>query len=644
MDLPVRHLDRDFDYLVPEQWRELAVPGARVRVRFSGRLRDAYVLARIEAADVDKPRPIERVVDAIAPLTDETLDLVQQTAQRYVGSFWDVVRAAVPGRHARAEKSVLDKLDNNDNNDDAQTTQARTQLPPRDPHVWDAYHWPEAVTGPQRIVWSSAPASDFAAEVCDLAMRTLAADRGALIVVPDATDLERVHQHLLGVLDKSEIAVLSADHGPERRYREFLRARLGLARVVLGTRNAVFAPVRDLGAIIVWDDGDDVYREPHAPYWDAREVAALRSHLTECDLYVGAPARSVATQWWCRSNWAQAVEPVRPPWWHVQAIDDREVARDPAAASARIPTAAWQVAQEALQHGPVLFQVLRRGYVPVLACQECRAPATCVVADCGGGLLATSGHAVPQCTRCGALAGNWVCPQCNGRRLRAVAVGAGRTAEELGKAFPGVPVVWSQAERIVREVPDAPAVVVATPGAQPWAEHGYAGVVLLDARFAPVTLSGPEQQVRRWFAAASLVREGGRVCIVSEADVPAVQALIRYDSRWFADRQIDERRAVGLPPVTRVAELTGPAAGVNAMVDSLQVPRKVLGPVPVADAGERAGRTESRESREEVRSFLVVPRSHGVQLTSELDQAVRRASMGDQPMREVRVRMDPRDM
>lgn len=641
VDLPIRHLDRDFDYLVPEQWSDLAVPGARVRVRFSGRLRDAYVLARTDTAEVDKPRPIERVVDAVPPLTDETLDLVQQTAHRYVGSFWDVVRAAVPARHARAEKSVLDKIDAVEAGVDPHRAPMPEPGPVRDPRVWDGYHWPEAVAEPKRLVWSSAPTSDFTSEVADLALGVLATDRGVVIVVPDGSDLERVHQRLLAVIGKSAIAVLSADHGAERRYREFLRARLGLARVVLGTRNAVFAPVADLGALIVWDDGDDVYREPHAPYWDAREVAALRAHLTDCELYVGGPARSVATQWWCRSNWAQSIEPVRPPWWQVQAIDDREVARDPAAASARIPSAAWQIAHEALGHGPVLFQVLRRGYVPVLACQECRAPATCAVAGCGGGLFATSGHAVPQCTRCGALAGNWVCRHCGSRRLRAVAVGAGRTAEELGKAFPGVPVVWSEAERIVREVPDKPAVVVATPGAQPFAAGGFAAVVLLDARFAPVTLSGSEQQVRRWFAAASLVREGGRVCIVSEADGLAVQALIRYDSRWFADRQIDERSGAGLPPVTRVAELTGPSTGVSAMVDGLRVSHKVLGPVPLSgttDAVNRGG------ARGEVRSFVVVPRSRGAALTGELENAIRRASMGDDSMRDVRVRMDPRDM
>ncbi len=204
----------------------------------------------------------------------------------------------------------------------------------------------------------------------------------------------------------------------------------------------------------------------------------------------------------------------------------------------------------------------------------------------------------------------------------------------LARPFPGVPVVWSQAERMVREVGEEPAVVVATPGAEPATAHGYAAVVLLDARVSPATLTGPEQQVRRWFSAAAAVREGGQVCIVAEPDGAGVQALIRYDSRWFADRQIDERRAVGLPPVTRVAELTGPSVGVTRFVESLGVPHRVLGPVALDDPS----------GRRDVRSFVIVDRRYSTALTAELGAAVRTASTDEGPARDVRVRMDPRDM
>lgn len=310
------------------------------------------------------------------------------------------------------------------------------------------------------------------------------------------------------------------------------------------------------------------------------------------------------------------------------------MARDPAAQQARIPTAAWRIAHEAIADGPVLFQVLRRGYVPTLACQECRTPATCAVAECGGGLQATSAHAVPTCSRCGALAGSWSCATCGSRRMRAVTIGAGRTAEELGRAFPGVPIVWSQADRIVRSVDRHPAVVVATSGAEPIVDGGYRAVILLDARFVPTTLAGPEQQVRRWFSAARLVGSGGKVCVVSDPGEAAVQALVRWDSRWFAQRQIEERKVVGLPPVTRVAELIGPAAGVAHFTQGLDLTHRILGPVPVVDDS----------GRHLVRSYVVVPRNQGAVLVAQLTALVRTASVGSDAAREVRVRMDPRDM
>jgi len=628
VDLSVMHLDRDFDYLVPEEFDADAPVGSRVRVRFAGRLRDAYIIERRRDADVDRPKAIERVVDAVPPLTEETLALVQAVAERYAGTFWDVVRSAVPGRHTRAETAILKKIEKVQGEEPIQAVEQESAV---EHELWSKYTRPEETTGPQRLVWSSAPASDYAQEIASLVARQRAQGNGVVVVVPDAADVARVRAALQDVVLDDDVAELTADLGPERRYKEFLRIRTGQARIVVGTRNAVFAPVADLGAIVLWDDGDDVYREPHAPYWDAREVAAMRSHESGCDLFVGAPARSVATQWWCRSGWATAIEPVRPEWWTVRSVDESDTGRDPAAQSARIPSIAWNIAREALQDGPVLFQVVRRGYVPVLACQNCRTPAQCREPNCQGALQVTSGHSIATCVRCGALNGSWTCPACGGSRLRALTVGAGRTAEELGRAFPGVPVVWSQATRMVRDVSSSPAVVVATPGAEPQAEGGYRAVVLLDARHAYPSLAGGEQQVRRWFAAARLVRPDGRVCVVADASAPEVQALVRWDSRWYAERQIDERITAGLPPITRVAELTGPAVAVDAFARELTVEHRVLGPVPVPDSPE-------------VRSFVVVPRSLGTTFTQEVGAILRTASAQESALREVRVRIDPRDM
>ena len=642
VDLGVMHLDRDFDYLVPDEWRERAVPGARVRVRFSGRLRDAYVIDRVHEPDVDSPKPLERVIDAVPPLSAETLTLIQDVADRYVGTFgtWPGRRSrpdmrernlgAAEGRGVRRGTRTCDIIGARHVGTPGGGHVGRHAGTPSGGPRLAPLRWPEKAS-PARVVWSSAPASDVVAEIVSLAWWKRSEGRGVIIVVPDAADVARVRFELATVMPELDIAELSADVGPERRYREFLRVRTGQATVAIGTRTAVFAPVEDLGAIIMWDDGNDVYRELHAPYWDAREVAAMRSHQTSCDLFVGAPARSVATQWWCRSGWAASVDPERPSWWNVRCIDEHERARDPAAESARIPSAAWMTARNGLRHGPVLFLVARRGYVPALACQDCRAPARCRDDSCQGALEMSSGHAAARCGRCGALNGAWTCAQCGGSRLRAVHIGAGRTADELGRAFPGVQIVWSEADRIVRSVPDTPSLIVATPGAEPIAEKGYRAVIILDARSVYPSLAGAEQQVRRWFEATRLVAEGGEVCLVASASSLEAQALVRWDSRWFAERQLDERASAGLPPVTRVAEVTGPQAAVQTMGDRIRSDHRILGPVPVPDSHH-------------VRSYLVVPRTQAAAFTREVGSLMRTESTKDSTMRDVRVRMDPRDM
>src|SRR5690606_5441100 len=100
---------------------------------------------------------------------------------------------------------------------------------------------------------------------------------------------------------------------------------------------------------------------------------------------------------------------------------------------------------------------------------------------CGGPLALHAPRAAASCRWCGRAAAAYACPHCRGRRLRAAVVGARRTAEELGRAFPGVPVRTSGRDAVLATVPDEPALVVATPGAEPVVDGaGYGAVLLLD--------------------------------------------------------------------------------------------------------------------------------------------------------------------
>jgi primosomal protein N' (replication factor Y) len=134
---------------------------------------------------------------------------------------------------------------------------------------------------------------------------------------------------------------------------------------------------------------------------------------------------------------------------------------------------------------------------------------------------------------------------------------------------------------------------VATPGAEPVAESGYAAAILLDADLA---LSRPdlrttEETFRRWSNVVSLVRSaaaGGEVLVAGEARHPAVQALVRADPAGLAAQELADRQATRLPPAVRLATISGPAQEVEPLVGAeWPQPSEVLGPVPLEEGAAR---------------------------------------------------------
>ena len=645
VDLPLAHLDRPFDYLVPASMAGLAVPGCRVRVRFAGQLVDGYVLSRADASEHGgRLSYLDRVVSAEPVLRPEIAQLARAVADRYAGTLADVLRLAVPPRHARAEAAAGPGA--------AASAEAATGGAEAVPgqsagHGWGSYPAGAAYLRAladgraPRAVWTALPGEDWPARLAEAALAVAGAGRGALLVVADQRDLDRLDAALNAAHGSPAGHVaLSAAIGPSERYRRFLRASRGDVRIVVGTRAAAFAPVTDLGLVCLWDDGDDLHAEPRAPYPHARQVLLTRAELTGCAALLGGFTRSAEAQQLVEAGWAKDLvadrDAVRRRAPQVLPVgDDVQLARDPAAASARLPSVAWQAARDALGAGaPVLIQVPRRGYLPSVACAECHTPARCP--SCAGPLALPSASASPACRWCGRPAAAYTCPHCGGRRLRAAVTGARRTAEELARAFAGTSVRTSGRDGVLAEVPAEPTLVVATPGAEPVAVGGYGAVLLLDtwALLTRADLRAGEETLRRWFAAAALARpaaQGGRVVVVADAAVPTVQALVRFDPGWLAARELAERRELRFPPAARVASLTGVPDAVADLLGAAQLPdgAEVLGPVPAAEGQERM--------------LIRTSRSSGAGLAAALKAAlgVRSARKAPDP---VRVQIDPLEL
>jgi primosomal protein N' (replication factor Y) len=417
---------------------------------------------------------------------------------------------------------------------------------------------------------------------------------------------------------------LTAEAGPAARYRDFLAVSRGHRRVVLGTRAAAFAPVHDLGLVAIWDDGDDLHAEPRAPYPHAREVLLLRAEQQSTALLVGGFARTVEAQQLLRTGWAHEIAAPRAVLRERLTVTIAESGEREH--GARLPHPAYDVLRDVLTSDPVLVQTPRAGYAPSLACERCRTPARC--ARCAGPLELAGPTEPPRCRWCGDPSPGWACPECGHRGLRAPVVGESRTAEELGRSFPGVPVLTSGGDLVRATVGGGPGLVVATPGAEPVADGGYGAVVLLDTwlPLGRADLRAEEETLRRWLGAAALVRPGGRVVAVGQPEHPALQALVRWDPAGFAEREAVQRAEAQLPPAYRLATLTGAPGALDDALTLLGAPDgvEVLGPVPVGD---------------EARAVLRAPRARGTELSAALGelQRVRSARKLDA----VRVQVDP---
>ncbi len=434
VDVSLPHLDRPFDYLVPEQLARDAVPGCRVRVRFAGRLTGGYLLQRVEASSHEgRLAFLERVVSPEPVLSADVFKLARAVADRYGGTLADVLRLAIPPRHGATEAAAppedlvapdpkpLDPKAPDPKPLDPKAPDPKPldpkALDPKllDPKLPDPGPWARYPAGASfltalaagrapRAAWTALPGPHWPDEIARAAAATAAGGRGTLIVVPDVRDLDLVDAALASALGPGQHVCLAAGLGPAERYRRWLAVARGRILVAAGTRSAMFAPVVRLGLVVIWDDGDDLHAEPRAPYPHVREVLALRAHQGRAAALLGGFARTAEVTQLVASGWAVALTAHRPTVrrWAPRvtaAGDDAELARDEAARSARMPSLALRTAREALGRGPVLFQVPRRGYVVAVACERCGERARC--SSCGGPVSLPGAQASPVCGWCG---------------------------------------------------------------------------------------------------------------------------------------------------------------------------------------------------------------------------------------------------
>jgi primosomal protein N' (replication factor Y) (superfamily II helicase) len=630
LDAPLPQLDRLFDYAVPAELHDEVAPGIRVRapLRSAGRMVDAYVVEVLDGVESDRPlSELDAVVSTVPVLTPALYRLSRRAADRAAGSASDILRLAIPKRMVRAEKAWA-----------AAPEPAAPEVAPATRAWADATlgGFPgleDAIAAGERIALDAVPRTtrlDAETEVgawaellVAAAAATLAEGRSTVLVVPDHRDETQLEAVLAARgLGDAVVRVDARQSGPER-YAGYLRLLASAPCIVLGNRSAVYAPVSHLGLVAIWDDGDPLLAEPLSPGVHARDAALIRQELDGGALLFAGHTRTTDVERLVAVGWVREIAATRRSSPRVVLSATREGE----ARSARVPSAAFASAREALQHGPVLVQVARPGYAPVLVCAECRKPARCL--HCAGPLRARRPGAVPDCGWCGRAGVAWQCPHCSSDRVRMASAGSERTADELGRAFPGVRIIVADGDHPVLQVGEKAALVVATRGAEPYALGGYRAVILLDGdrMLMADDLRIGESCLRWWSNAAALGAPGAPVHLVGVAGGVA-RALATWTQAGYARSELAERSPLHMPPTVRVASVAGTAAEVQSALDALREavpslgPDAVLGPIPAADAPEPA-----RGSPAESRAFVRFDYAHGAAVTRALRASVVAASL-----------------
>ncbi len=506
VDTGVFHLDQLYDYVIPEKLSDSIQTGVRVQLPFGNRETEGIVVERLlqpeRAGDL---KSITKVLSPLPVATTASLKLIDSVSHHFACNPWDVIRSAIPPRVASVDKNVSFGVP--------------------DPQV----------SGKKSTNFQTlAPFIQAHEQIVPLVKENQWVG-SVLIIAPDEKDVDLI----IAALETASIKVLklTAAMPREERYRNYLQAMHGSDSVVVGTRSAIFVPVKNLSTVIIHKESSYDHYELRSPGWNSRSIALIRARTESFKLIFTGFSPSIEV--------AQLIDERE-----MKYLNSRQTINVKAFSSsegALLPGRIFSEIKKALNVGPVLFIAPRKGYGNALLCAHCRNVASC---DCGGRLSVSGKNKAPSCVHCGKSYKEWKCSFCNRSKQYLAGRGIERAAEEISRAFPNFPVIVSAGDVIKDRIEPKSVLVLATAGAQPQVTGGYAAVVVLDgARFFSHTDLRTQERARELFLeSSSLISSNGTVLLVIEDSHPVVSAIARWNVAPLLKRELSERTELHLPP------------------------------------------------------------------------------------------------
>ena len=399
--------------------------------------------------------------------------------------------------------------------------------------------------------------------------------KGAIVLVPEISLTPQTVRRFAGRFGE-RVAVLHSALSDGERYDEWHRIRTGAARVVVGPRSAVFAPVRNLGLIVVDEEHDPSYKQEETPRYHARDVAVVRARLEGARVVLGSATPSLES--WRNAQTGKYVLASVPsrvagralPAVHLVNMED-EMAR-----IGHLPIFSMQLLDaihSRLANGEQTILFLnRRGYSRVLEC-----PACSWVAECPDCSVPYTYHRADNCLRCH-VCGGWMhvpasCPECHGTDFSYTGIGTQRAEAALLRCFPHAHVLRMDADSTSRKMSHDDILSAFRAGkadvllgTQMIAKGlDFPNVTLVGVLNADVSLHRPDPRAseRTYQLLAQVSGRAGRAEKPGEVYIqtfspgaPAIAAAASDKGfAAFAEAELRDRKAAYLPPFCRMATL-----------------------------------------------------------------------------------------
>jgi len=506
-----------FDYLVPAEFAGLITPGCRLQVSFGPRKIIAYAVALSKDSLVLNCKPVLKVIDSTPVLNSAMLALTKQLAEHYCCSWGQAIEAALP-EEIRAGKGIPEMLSSAPsgslNYNDVFLVHAGD-----DDSKWEKY--------------------------LDYIKEALKDNASVIVLLAGLGQVMKARAYIQAKLGFEPELLFSKDRG---QLSAWLKIRVGKAKLILGTRSAVFAPAVSLGLIIVDEEQDSVYKQEQVPHYHARDAALMRGNIEKARVVLGSLTPSLESFYLAKKNKIKYIlVPGRKNFPEIKVLNTSPVFFKKGQSKPLFSKYLQDCVCTALEAKKrVLLFLNRRGFATYAACHNCGAALKCP--RCNLSLVYHSKENILGCHHCNfKLVPPRICPSCNAGYIKYSGAGTQKLENALSGVFPAAKIIDID-DKAGLDL-SAGDIFVATSSVFKEADASFAlaGVLMIDNSLNRVDLRSAEKVYGLLINLARLAGER----LVIETDFPghhAIKAIEAQDANIFYDEELKQRRQLGFPP------------------------------------------------------------------------------------------------